>query len=129
VRAEQWAARRKATCARHRLIGAPLDVLGDQPAAWSDLPEQRRIALRNDALIASADALIAVPRSECRCWHGIRSQLHVCAWPALFGSSIAAVPLIKPNDRATLPQRMAAQLPTLTASCVTRMACRSSKSA
>jgi nucleoside 2-deoxyribosyltransferase len=55
-----WAERRKAICARHGLIGiSPLDALADQPAFWSDLPEWRRIALRNEALIRSADALIA----------------------------------------------------------------------
>ena len=58
--AEQWAERRKAICARHGLIGvSPLDAVVDQPATWADLPEWRRIALRNEALIRSADAMIA----------------------------------------------------------------------
>jgi nucleoside 2-deoxyribosyltransferase len=58
--AEQWAERRKAICARYGLTGVtPLDALVEQPAAWADLPEWRRIALRNEALIFSADAVIA----------------------------------------------------------------------
>jgi len=58
--AEVWAERRKAICARHGLIGvSPLDALTDEPAAGTDLPEWRVIALRNEALIRSVDALIA----------------------------------------------------------------------
>jgi nucleoside 2-deoxyribosyltransferase len=58
--AEVWAERRKVICLRHGLIGVtPLDDAGDQPSAWAELPEWRRIALRNEALILSADAVIA----------------------------------------------------------------------
>ncbi len=58
--AEVWAERRKAICLRHGLIGVtPLDDAADQPIAWAELPEWRRIALRNEALILSADAVIA----------------------------------------------------------------------
>jgi nucleoside 2-deoxyribosyltransferase len=58
--AEEWAERRKAICARHGLTGvSPLDVLAEQPAEWAELAEWRRIAMRNEALIRSADALIA----------------------------------------------------------------------
>jgi nucleoside 2-deoxyribosyltransferase len=35
------------------------DDLPDQPAAWADLPEWQRIALRNELHMRSADALIA----------------------------------------------------------------------
>ena len=50
----------KAVCARHGLTGVfPLDPLADEPAAWARLAEWRRIALRNEAHIRSADALIA----------------------------------------------------------------------
>jgi nucleoside 2-deoxyribosyltransferase len=57
--AEQWAERRQAICARHGLVAlSPLDV-PDQPVDRPDLPEWRQIALRNEALIRSADAMIA----------------------------------------------------------------------
>jgi nucleoside 2-deoxyribosyltransferase len=50
----------KAVCAQHGLSGvSPLDPLADEPAAWAALPEARRIALRNEAHIAGAAALIA----------------------------------------------------------------------
>ena len=38
---------------------SPLDALEGEPAGWSALPEARRIALRNEAHIAGAAALIA----------------------------------------------------------------------
>ena len=54
------AARKKAICARYGLIGvSPLDPWQDEPAAWAALPEWRRIALRNEAQIRSADLMIA----------------------------------------------------------------------
>jgi nucleoside 2-deoxyribosyltransferase len=57
---EHWSERRKAICARHGLTGvSPLDALPDQPCHWADLPDWRVIALRNEALIRSANALIA----------------------------------------------------------------------
>lgn len=47
----------KAICARHGLIGvSPLDPLPDKQP---DLPEWRRIALRNEALIGSCALLLA----------------------------------------------------------------------
>ena len=50
----------KAVCARYGLVGVfPLDPLADEPAGWATLPEWRRIALRNEAHIAGAVALIA----------------------------------------------------------------------
>ena len=50
----------KAICARHGLVGVfPLDDLPDEPAAWGDLSEAFRIARRNEAHIASCDALVA----------------------------------------------------------------------
>lgn len=55
-----WMERKKAICAGFGLIGvSPLDDLPDQPAAWSDFPEWRRIALRNEAHIRSCVAIIA----------------------------------------------------------------------
>jgi nucleoside 2-deoxyribosyltransferase len=58
--AEQRAERRKAICARYGLTGlSPLDPVTEHPAAWAELPEWRQIALRNEALIRSADAMIA----------------------------------------------------------------------
>jgi len=51
----------RAVCARHGLVGvSPLDSLpaGD-PAPWASLSEARRIALRNEAHIASCGAMIA----------------------------------------------------------------------
>jgi nucleoside 2-deoxyribosyltransferase len=53
-------ARKKAICERYDLIGvSPLDPWPDEPAAWEALPEWRRIALRNEAQIRSADLMIA----------------------------------------------------------------------
>jgi nucleoside 2-deoxyribosyltransferase len=53
-------ARKKAICDRHGLTGvSPLDSWPDEPAAWATLPEWRRIALRNEAQIRSADLMIA----------------------------------------------------------------------
>ena len=48
-------------CARHGLHGvSPLDGLaGGDPADWANLPEARRIALRNEAHIVSCAALVA----------------------------------------------------------------------
>ncbi|MEJ0017201.1 MAG: nucleoside 2-deoxyribosyltransferase [Acetobacteraceae bacterium] len=52
--------RKKAVCARHGLVGvSPLDTFHDEPAAWAALPEWRRIALRNEALIRGCDLMIA----------------------------------------------------------------------
>jgi nucleoside 2-deoxyribosyltransferase len=54
------AAALKAVCARHGGIGVfPMDALDAEPAGWADLPEFQRIALRNEAHIRAADALIA----------------------------------------------------------------------
>lgn len=54
------AARLKAICAQHGLLGvSPLDPLDNEPAEWSTLPEPLRIARRNEAHIVSCDALIA----------------------------------------------------------------------
>jgi nucleoside 2-deoxyribosyltransferase len=50
----------KSRCAAHGVIGvSPLDDLPGEPAAWAALPEALRIARRNEAHIASCDALIA----------------------------------------------------------------------
>ncbi len=50
----------KAVCDACGLIGIfPLDPLAQEPQSWSALPEWRRIALRNEAHIRAADALIA----------------------------------------------------------------------
>lgn len=50
----------KSVCAMHGLSGIfPLDPLEDEPAEWAALPEWRRIALRNEAHIRGAGALIA----------------------------------------------------------------------
>ena len=50
----------KAVCAEHGLAGVfPLDPLDSEPPEWLALPEWRRIALRNEAHIAGAAALIA----------------------------------------------------------------------
>jgi len=58
--AEAWLARKKAICARAALAAVtPLDPLPGEPAAWSALPEWRRIALRNEAHIRGSDAVIA----------------------------------------------------------------------
>lgn len=58
--AADWMARKKAICAGYRLAGvSPLDDLLSEPAAWANLPEWRRIALRNEAHIRSCAAVIA----------------------------------------------------------------------
>ena len=50
----------KAICARHGLTGVfPMDGLDAEPDAWAALAEPYRIALRNEAHIRGADALIA----------------------------------------------------------------------
>ncbi len=50
----------KAMCAAHGLLGiSPLDALAGEPEAWATLPEAHRIARRNEAHIASCDALVA----------------------------------------------------------------------
>jgi nucleoside 2-deoxyribosyltransferase len=55
-----WLERKKAICAAFGLTGvSPLDGLPDEPPAWASLPDWRRIALRNEAHIRGADALIA----------------------------------------------------------------------
>ncbi len=57
---ENWAARKKAICQRHGLIGvSPLDDLGEEPAEWTALAFWRKIALRNEAHIRSCQGLIA----------------------------------------------------------------------
>lgn len=54
------AARLKTICADHGLIGVfPLDDLENEPSAWAKLPEPLRIARRNEAHIASCEALVA----------------------------------------------------------------------
>nr|WP_294516835.1 nucleoside 2-deoxyribosyltransferase [uncultured Rhodopila sp.] len=58
--AADWLARKKAICAGYQLTGvSPLDDLPNQPACWSNLPEWRQIALRNEAHIRGCAALIA----------------------------------------------------------------------
>jgi nucleoside 2-deoxyribosyltransferase len=53
-------ARKKAICDRYELIGvSPLDPWPDEPADGDALPDWRRIALRNEAQIRSADLMIA----------------------------------------------------------------------
>src|SRR5271167_1308460 len=55
-----WLERKKAICAGFRLTGvSPLDPLMHEPAAWTALPEWRRIALRNEAHVRSCAAIIA----------------------------------------------------------------------
>jgi nucleoside 2-deoxyribosyltransferase len=55
-----WLARKKAICAGFRLVGvSPLDDLRDEPAEWSNLPQWRQIAMRNEAHIRSCQAVIA----------------------------------------------------------------------
>jgi nucleoside 2-deoxyribosyltransferase len=50
----------KEVCARHGVVGVfPLDPLAEEPVAWADLPEFRRISLRNEAHIRACDTLIA----------------------------------------------------------------------
>jgi nucleoside 2-deoxyribosyltransferase len=58
--ADQWAERKKSICARHGLVGiSPLDHPSDEPPAWAVLPDWRRIAARNEALIRSCALMIA----------------------------------------------------------------------
>ncbi len=50
----------KSVCSEYFLTGiSPLDPLPNEPAEWAALPEAHRIARRNEAHIASCDALIA----------------------------------------------------------------------
>jgi nucleoside 2-deoxyribosyltransferase len=50
----------KAICARHGLVGvSPLDPFEPAPGEWASLSEALRIAQRNEAHIASCDALVA----------------------------------------------------------------------
>lgn len=54
------AATLKDLCRSHGLVGvSPLDPLAHEPADWARLPEAFRIARRNEAHIASCDALVA----------------------------------------------------------------------
>jgi nucleoside 2-deoxyribosyltransferase len=58
--AAAWMERKKAICANHGLTGvSPFDKLADEPAAWAELPEWRRIALRNEAHIRRCAAVLA----------------------------------------------------------------------
>jgi nucleoside 2-deoxyribosyltransferase len=58
--AEARGAALKSICAQHGLTGVfPLDSLPDEPPAWADLPQCRRIALCNEAHIRGCHALIA----------------------------------------------------------------------
>jgi nucleoside 2-deoxyribosyltransferase len=58
--AAAWLQRKKAICAGFRLTGvSPLDEYPDAPLDWADLPDWRRIALRNEAHIRSCVAVIA----------------------------------------------------------------------
>jgi len=55
-----WMERKKAICAGFRLTGvSPLDDLPNQPPDWAELPDWRRIALRNEAHIRRCSAVIA----------------------------------------------------------------------
>jgi nucleoside 2-deoxyribosyltransferase len=55
-----WIERKKAICVAYGLQGiSPLDDLPDEPVAWAALPEWHRIALRNEAHIRGAHALVA----------------------------------------------------------------------
>lgn len=55
-----WLERKKAICAGYALTGvSPLDALAHEPAVWADLPQWRRIALRNEAHIRSCRAILA----------------------------------------------------------------------
>ena len=54
------AAALKAICAHYGFIGvSPLDPLAGEPEDWTMMPEALRIARRNEAHIASCDALVA----------------------------------------------------------------------
>lgn len=58
--AADWLERKKAICAAYRLVGvSPLDAFAAEPEAWANLPEWRRIALRNEAHIRSCAAILA----------------------------------------------------------------------
>ena len=58
--AEQWAERKKSICAHYGLVGiSPLDHPVNEPPGWSALPDWRRIAARNEALIRSCALMIA----------------------------------------------------------------------
>jgi nucleoside 2-deoxyribosyltransferase len=58
--ADQWTERKKSICARHGLVGvSPLDHPGPEPPGWAVLPDWRRIASRNEALIRSCTLMIA----------------------------------------------------------------------
>jgi nucleoside 2-deoxyribosyltransferase len=55
-----WIERKKAICVGFGLQAiSPLDEMADEPAAWTALPDWHRIALRNEAHIRGADALVA----------------------------------------------------------------------
>jgi nucleoside 2-deoxyribosyltransferase len=55
-----WMERKKAICAGFHLTGiSPLDNLAKEPPEWTQLPEWRRIALRNEAHIRSCVAIVA----------------------------------------------------------------------
>lgn len=55
-----WAGRKKSICDRYGLIGlSPLDPLAAEPVEWAALPSWHVIGLRNEAHIATADAMIA----------------------------------------------------------------------
>jgi nucleoside 2-deoxyribosyltransferase len=58
--ADQWVEQKKKVCVRHGLIGvSPLDDPPDDPPGWAALPDWRRIAARNEALIRSCALMIA----------------------------------------------------------------------
>ncbi len=58
--AAAWLQRKKAICAGFSLTGvSPLDPMADEPAEWANLPEWRRIALRNEAHIRSCAVVVA----------------------------------------------------------------------
>lgn len=55
-----WMERKKAICAGFQLTGvSPLDELAAEPSDWIDLPDWRRIALRNEAHIRGCDGIVA----------------------------------------------------------------------
>jgi nucleoside 2-deoxyribosyltransferase len=57
---DQWVERKKKVCAHYGLIGvSPLDDPSDDPPEWAALPDWRRIAARNEALIRSCALMIA----------------------------------------------------------------------
>jgi nucleoside 2-deoxyribosyltransferase len=58
--AAAWLERKKSICAEAGLTAiSPLDPLATEPSQWIDLPEWRRIALRNETHIRSCDAVVA----------------------------------------------------------------------